>query len=257
LELARERFMAAPNERRHGSILRRLRPRFRLRTLLVLTTLVCVWLGISMERKYREERAIRIIAAAGGGYGGQFSWFYPFRSVNVVSFSGQKFTDARLADVADALAELPSLEYLQIVQTSVTDAGLAAIRGIDGVHQLDLWGTPITDAGIEHLVEMHNLRHLDVSATLISDKGVARLADLHHLETLELPTDAIAAAPRYSIPLNRILFFRSYSLPGVVSQSAVKDLQKRLPGCSIRQTKSYSPPRKGSITPNPIPYELR
>jgi hypothetical protein len=227
----------------------------------VLITLLCVWLAVGVVRKHREERALQVIAAAGGGWAMGFSWFYPFQSVQIISLSGRDFTDAKLADVADALSTLPNLDYLQIVNCSVTDAGLVHLRRLDGISKLDLWGNGITDAGIEHLVGLRNLRHFDLSATLISDECLARLAELDGLTSLRLPPAVGLRSPTAQHPpavmeLARLLQ-ESHSAPGVISMFAIRDLKQRLPNCTIRQGNAYVTRPQSSVIPNPIPYEVR
>jgi hypothetical protein len=253
--------MNAELRQSHRSFLQCLRPRFRLRSIFVLITLLSVWLGVSIIRKHREEAALEVITAAGGDWAMGFSWFYPFRSVHIVSFSGRDFTDTKLADVVDALSALPNLDYLQIVSSSVTDAGLIHIRDLDGISTLDLWGNSITDAGMEHLNGLRNLRHLDLSATLISDDSLARLAKMDGLQTLTLPPalalrPSAAQQPPAVLEVVRLLQ-ESHSGPGVISTSAIKELKQGLPNCTIRQGNAYVTRPQRSLIPNPIPYEVR
>lgn len=176
---------------------------FRLRTLLILTTLIAAWLGW-WSYKAREQRAAVLALRAAGvvidydfdNTGGQ-KWVDPlnppprptgprywpawlvdalgvdyFANVESVShLSVYNITDSDLSH----LKKLPQLKYVHLWNTPVTDRGLEYLRGLTALRALDLRATPVTDAGLEHLKSLSNLQHLWLEETNVTNAGVERL----------------------------------------------------------------------------------
>jgi hypothetical protein len=94
-----------------------------------------------------------------------------------------KITDAGLA----ALKGLKGLQSLYLAGTRATDAGLANLEGLTGLRNLGVVaGAEITDGGIGHIEVLTNLQSLDLRATRVGDAGVARLERLAGLRGLDL-----------------------------------------------------------------------
>jgi len=75
------------------------------------------------------------------------------------------------------------------------DAELAALAPVaPALYWLDLGETSVTDAGLGALAAMKNLRRLQLDRTAITGAGLAALAGLSHLETLNLHGNRIADA---------------------------------------------------------------
>jgi hypothetical protein len=70
------------------------------------------------------------------------------------------------------------LEVLNADSPSVTDAGLAHLRGLTKLSYLGLGGTQVSDAGPAHLKGLTKLSGLDLSRTHITDGGLAHLKGL-------------------------------------------------------------------------------
>jgi internalin A len=68
----------------------------------------------------------------------------------------------------------------------VTDAGLRHLLGLSTLSYLNLSGTQITDAGLEHLERLNKLEWLCLDDTLITDAGLAQIEELSNLEWLYL-----------------------------------------------------------------------
>ena len=141
---------------------RRRWPRFSLRTLLILVTLLSIALGWFVHRGERQRRAVAALKAVGGevyyatdltgaeksfGLGRWLPRDY-FDEVYLVSLSGRNdVTDANLAHVRD----LTRLEWLDATHTEVTDAGLANLQGLTRLRTLELTRTKVTPSGIVRL----------------------------------------------------------------------------------------------------------
>lgn len=102
------------------------------------------------------------------------------------------------------LAHLTGLVYLIASKSQkVTDRGLAAIRPLRRLRELDLYHSSVTDEGLRHLAGMVELREVHLGATRVEGPGLRWLAGLPHLEKLNLhDTDIDDAA----VPL--LLAFR-------------------------------------------------
>jgi hypothetical protein len=76
-------------------------------------------------------------------------------------------TDAGLRHVS------PSVRFLRLADTKITDAGAGAIRRLNDLEYLDLDRTQISDSGLLALVNLPRLRHVSVYGTRVTAAGVA------------------------------------------------------------------------------------
>lgn len=89
-------------------------------------------------------------------------------------------------DDARLLERIPTLKYLSLEYTLLTDSGVEHLVGLVGVEDLRLDGTQITDDGLAHLKNMTRLRVLLLSGTQATDSGLAYLKGMTALEILSL-----------------------------------------------------------------------
>ncbi|MBL9205017.1 MAG: hypothetical protein JNN01_08020 [Opitutaceae bacterium] len=81
-------------------------------------------------------------------------------------------TDAGLA----GLARMKQLRRLQLDHTAVTGAGLVHLSGLPRLESLNLVGTSLTDADLRLLAKLPRLRTLYVWNTMVSDEALSELA---------------------------------------------------------------------------------
>lgn len=83
------------------------------------------------------------------------------------------------------LGSLPSLIHLDVMNSQITDQGLAQLKGLPFLRTLYVEACPrITDEGAAILASMHKLESLNVLRTNITKDGVLRLAALPRLRCL-------------------------------------------------------------------------
>jgi formylglycine-generating enzyme required for sulfatase activity/Leucine-rich repeat (LRR) protein len=104
-------------------------------------------------------------------------------NVRVLLLWGDRVTDAGLAQLKD----LRNLNCLSLFAChEVNGSGLAYLKDVVSLADLDLNGTQVTDAGLVHLKGLRNLRTLNVMCTPVTGAGLAHLKDLPQLQTLFL-----------------------------------------------------------------------
>ena len=108
----------------------------------------------------------------------------PGRPVVSVVFSPGHFPHVQ--QVLPAVNCLRSLRILGLFYTDTTDAGLAELRELDELKQLDLAGLQITDAGISEIIRHRRLGSLDLNSTPVGDFRIQRLWQLPNLTTIRL-----------------------------------------------------------------------
>ncbi len=81
-----------------------------------------------------------------------------------------------LADLTP-LEGMAALTHLNLMQTKVTDAGIACLKSCKDLKYLNLNNTRVTDKGLAHLKDCQSLAILDMSATKVTDEGLANLKD--------------------------------------------------------------------------------
>lgn len=177
--------------------------------------------------------------------------------VKQLSFFDRQVADACLVH----LAELTTLEWLELYKTqltdagmvhlaglrrlrfldlshnrAVTDAGLVHLAGLTGLEELVLKATHITDIGLAHLRGLTALRKLQLAFTEVSDAGLVHLAGLTHLRELGLACHRVTddRLP-YLLPhLRRLTSLELLLLhPDTTSEAGIKKLKRALPGCRI------------------------
>ena len=177
---------------------------FTLRSLLLLVTLMCLWLGYRSSAIRHEEKAIDAIREANGfvDYGAPWGfrgiirsgdctnrpkWMRilvgdgPYDTVGVVylheGYSRQVgCDDALLAELLPHLKRLRDLKSLDLDGSQrVSSTGVELLAQLSSLEVLNLCNTSADDAAIDSLVKLRRLKHLDIVGTEISDQGVARL----------------------------------------------------------------------------------
>jgi hypothetical protein len=200
-----------------------LAPRYSLRALLLLMTLICIVCGMWLNRAIRQRTAVRrfyeLTDARGESHSGDTpvtmtyryqgkneyykpilpKWQHPLRDALGEEAFGE-VTGVQLMDTAVTdddlrhLAAVPTIEYVNLSRTKITDAGLVHLRVCPKLNMLQLDGMSITDAGLEELSRHQGLQSLSLSNTKISDAGLVHLAKLPKLKELWLRGTAITDA---------------------------------------------------------------
>ncbi len=204
---------------------------FSLRTGLIVVTTLCVALSMWVVPIERQRRAVAAIEKLGGhvGYMHELldrgilvkptaSETFPvtylrrwlplppdyFDEIEMVNLNNTQVTDAGLAQ----LQRLTGLHSLNLSDTEVTDAGMAHLQGLSGLEGLSLINTKVTDVGLAHLQGLTGLQVLRLDKTQITDAGLAHLQKLTRLQGLTLTntqiTDAGLAQLRRALPNCRI-----------------------------------------------------
>lgn len=94
---------------------------------------------------------------------------------------------AVIGDEPAALRGLTARAGLGLAECpGVADAGLAHLRGLTRLADLNLHGTGVTDAGLGHPAGMTELRLRSLSATRVTAAGLASLKGLTRLSSLSL-----------------------------------------------------------------------
>jgi Leucine-rich repeat (LRR) protein len=105
---------------------------------------------------------------------------YPCKTVREV-IMGQRTSDRDLSVLA-------SLKYVRIVMLNLTDVkgpGLAQLKNMPKLENLDLTKSAITDEGLVYLNGLA-IKDLSLAATKITDEGVIQLQHLTNLQNLDL-----------------------------------------------------------------------
>ena len=197
--------------------------RFRLRTLMLATTLTSVVIGLFCTRAVRQRTAVEAVHNLGGTVtyneadsnflqrtiatclGADFAY-----SVVLVSLSETTTTDSDL----QFLGSLGDLQHLELSRTQISNESLATIGNIRSLKTLELnHAKLVNDDGIALLSNLDNLYHITLWNTGLTDKGLESLAKLPKLETLiaggtEI-TDAGTECLKKSESLKKVVFQRT------------------------------------------------
>jgi mono/diheme cytochrome c family protein/uncharacterized membrane protein len=114
----------------------------------------------------------------------------PWIDVNA-RFAGKRFDDSALAQLAPIA---PAIEWLDLGDTAVTDAGLAGLQPMRRLHRLHLDGLGITDDGLARLSHLTQIEYLNLRGTRVTDKGMPTLRTLPRLRSLYVWQTAVTPA---------------------------------------------------------------
>jgi hypothetical protein len=172
---------------------------FGLPTLLGLVTVLCVVLGLWVQRAERQRRAVAAIRALGGEVGYDYEadgdtdelpgpdWLCRLLSVDyfsdVLMVDWPTATNAGL-DKLDGLGELDRLSLH--FNSHITDEGLPRIGALKNLRMLSLCGTSVTDRGLVHLGALTRLEWLNLNNTAVTDLGLVDVGRLPKLKALYL-----------------------------------------------------------------------
>jgi len=118
-------------------------------------------------------------------------YFGDVRQVNFRGFGRSRGpTGPPSGEIDEALAavgQLGRLTHLTLIGATVTDTGLAHLRGLADLESLMLRGcTGFSDAGLVHLEGMVGLKELYLDQAKVTDAGLAHLRGMPRLEILGL-----------------------------------------------------------------------
>jgi Leucine-rich repeat (LRR) protein len=182
--------------------------RFRMRTLLVLTALVCSSLGWLMYGINQQRHAVAVLERNGAQIVYiAFSAFPPWTSIlsrrtrmwihetlprELMRVTGVTIQSPHLAeDDLAVLADLPHLRYLSLAGPAVTDASVSYAKQLKSLDCLKFIDSNVTDAGLSGISELTNLEILILSGTPITDAGISHLCGLTKLDELYLSNTAV------------------------------------------------------------------
>ena len=121
-------------------------------------------------------------------------------SVNF-SLAGAKIDDAALESLKGVSEQLV---WLNLANTSVTDAGLKVLAGFKNLRRLHLEKTGVGDEGLASVKGLGELQYINLYGTKVTDKGLASLGGLKKLKNVYLwqtaVTDAGAAELAKAVP---------------------------------------------------------
>jgi len=140
------------------------------------------------------------------------------------------------------LRRADQLEFLDLSHSSVVDADIENLGGLQRLTMLDLSYTSLTDAGFESLSTLKNLEHLDASNTQMADRGAFALAALPQLKILKLMNCQITDAVVTQLLKKQNL--ENYALSGtLISFDMATKLQRYVMNVRARTHRNQFPDR--------------
>lgn len=181
------------------------RYRFSLRTYLVTTTALGIWLGVKVNRDMELERALTGLLEAGGhfrvsGQRADFPWGFSIDQHHLDFFDlATPLDNSNLAHL-EAIPPVALLS-LGLENTGITDESLGPLGRFTYLKTLSLGNATymsgdvipnrpqnhITDEGLRAIRGLSELHGLQLGGTDISDDGLQYLSHIDNLYFLELP----------------------------------------------------------------------
>lgn len=128
----------------------------------------------------KQERAIAEIEGRAGTY--KRDETLPGKPIVRVDLSFAEIDEHCLKVVGS----LPHLQYLNLLETAVTDEDIAKLGALKELRTLNLMSTPIRGAGLLQLKSLDQLQKLNLECTQLGDDSLACIACLSSLRDLDL-----------------------------------------------------------------------
>jgi hypothetical protein len=189
---------------------------FSVRTLLIVTTLFGVWMGLRVNAACRQEQGVAAIRKLGGWVQYDYehdpqtgnripaakSWvpkpildrtgpdlFHDVVHINMVyNDDGKRLDNPQVTDaVKNQLAAFPRLRELLLKDSQATDDCLAAAGKLSRLEKLYCWNAAaVTDGGTAHLRRLTRLTQIHISGSRITDETLGTFGTMWQLERLSL-----------------------------------------------------------------------
>lgn len=153
---------------------------FSLRSLLALTALFALWLGVWLKPRWdqaeTQRRVVNSIVECGGA---AFYIYQEGRSQSPYVVC----PDCRDPIVSTPVRHMLGHDFFDTVyavnleNAAVSDEWLASLQDLASLQEMTLKGTQITDAGLVHLAELPGLTKVDLTGTKVTDLGVNKLRE--------------------------------------------------------------------------------
>ncbi len=253
--------MTIPSEPSDSKVQRRFRPRFSLRTFLVVVTIFCVWLGWHIHGTRRQREAVRVIGSYGGhcvyDYEGDFnrqSWV----PGPVLELLGRDFFHS-VVRVHCTLHE--SVERRRDILSPLT-AEIARLPKVTDLFFLARYD--IDDDDLRHLGRLTRLEKLGIeNAAEVTDEGVAHLSRLRNLKILFLRNSAFSnhnlrgqLGDRSLEVISRLPELREVHVWGTFTDAGVSHLS-RLKHLRVLTLAHWAPDHQNEITDQSLEFLLK
>lgn len=168
---------------------------------------------------------------------GAFLQFNDQRQVVYVSLSGAGPRRGRPRGTEETVgwvANVPSVEFLDVAWSSITNSSLEVIGKMPNLRSLNLNLTQVSDEGFQHLKDRTTLEHLWLHHTRLSDAGLQYLAGLTNLKSLDLSNTSVTNAGLSSLEgLSNLVELDLRET--TTSEDLVDGLRKVLPKARIKR----------------------
>jgi Leucine Rich Repeat (LRR) protein len=165
--------------------------------------LVCLWtnapapaadIRASGDAQWIEDAGGTVIRDAGGRITGvdlHASWVTDTDLRKLLQLPSLSYLDLSLTRITDQgmleLKNAPGIVDLNLYFAEyVTDEGLAAIKDWKKLKRLNLHGTKVSDTTLEHISGITTLEAVNVGSAMITDVGIERLVSLPNLKELTM-----------------------------------------------------------------------
>lgn len=161
-----------------------MRPRFTIRTLMVITVVfatACGWLAMERQQLRRRYEAIAHLEELSG----PVSWYdggSDFECLHRIELEGH-YIDQTLWNEISTLTEARTIS---LSRSNVTDDDFKHLRRFWNIRNLYLYDTAVTSEGIDSLSRLTALETLIISNTSIDDGAIGALTQLKKLTTLNV-----------------------------------------------------------------------
>jgi hypothetical protein len=224
-------------------MLMRYRYRFSLRTFLVATALIAMWLGLKVKFDVAHQHAVTTITSAGGKFSvhdrsSNFPWGIWAERYDI---SLWRLDRPASAEVFKSLTDLrsPSVYWLELANSGITDESVRYVRNLRGIEFLSLanetyYGgalipnnvqNKITDTGLDQLRGLSSLRGVDLAGTDATDQVLDVVTTMPNLMWIKLDGTHVTGAN--ASRLCQLKFLASLDMNGChISSEGFRELSK-------------------------------
>jgi hypothetical protein len=155
---------------------------YSLRTLFVVLTVLCVWLGVETNRVRNQRYLVQVIEKNGGEVLYQHQ-IHDHRVDRTAEAPGPRWLRNLIGDDYFRRICVVELRYYSI---PFSDKDMQLIGSFASLEKLDIPMQPISDEAIHYLDRLHNLRNISFLGPDLTDDGMRSIARFDQLEFLQI-----------------------------------------------------------------------
>ncbi len=203
--------------------------------MTILDSLIGSWTDKDLLNRIDELPNYTSLVIYGSGFTDQGAELLT-RCANLkeLQLVGTSMSDAGLR----LISQLEHLDWLVIDRASVTDSGISTLSNLKKLNGLQLISTQASDEGFKTLRYLPDLTYLEATDHSLRNKELSLISQLPNLSSLRLASTTTEDTDFLSLSACRSLKVLSFDMPSV-SERAIEEVKEQLLNCQFQASRFF------------------